>query len=295
MAVDADADVGAALLRAVESVGPFHRPYRVHLTPPAGSEVVPVRQMFEPAPLRRFAARAVADWSDRPLDEDPRAAVSRLIRRYLGSLTTAVLAPLAHGIGVDVSPERVGAIVRNDIPQGIVLRVDEVLTSEERRASWPVAAREVGPLERLREETLTRYFRHLQWSFEQVVASIRVSPQLLWSTAAEQIDLIYDNAADGPAADVFARAESDREVMLFGERLPGIDGPNPVRDLLFWEIAEGPEAGHRIQVRRVCCANFVVPGRTQGYCRNCEIITPQRRIDMWTEWRAMVRSQGGMR
>jgi hypothetical protein len=45
----------------------------------------------------------------------------------------------------------------------------------------------------------------------------------------------------------------------------------------------------------VCCANFVVPGRSQGYCRNCDIITPQRRIEMWNEWRDAVRAQGGMR
>ena len=285
----------SALQRAVESVGPYQRPYPMYFEEQPGLEVVPVVELMRAPVLRGYAARAVKEWSDRPLDEDPRAAVSRLVRRYLGSLTTAVLAPLAHGMAIDVSPERVGAIVQKDLPQGIVLRVDEVLLSSERPATWAVDGRDVGSLARLRETALASYFRHLAWQFGEVVAAIKVSPQLLWSTAAEQVDLLYDNAADGPAADVFARAEADREFMLFGDGVPGIDGPNPLQGHLYWEVAEGPEAGHRIQVRRVCCANFVVAGRTQGYCRNCDIITPQRRIEMWNEWRESVRAQGGMR
>jgi ferric iron reductase protein FhuF len=289
------ADVATALAEAVASIGPFGRPYPLFVSPPNGYEVMPVTELLRPEPLRRYAARAVAEWSHHANDEDARAAVSRLMRRYLGSVTTAVLASLAHGLGIDVSPERVGMIVQNDLPQGIVLRVDEVLVTRERPATWNAQGREVSTLEQLREEVLSKYFAHLAWSFSEVIASIKVSPQLLWSTAAEQIDGVYENAADGPAAPVFARAESDRERMLFADRLPGIAAVNPLRDLLFWERAEGPEAGHRIQVRRVCCANFVVPGRAQRYCRNCDIITPQRRIEMWNEWRASVRAQGGMR
>ncbi len=128
-----------------------------------------------------------------------------------------------------------------------------------------------------------------------MIASIKVSPQLLWSTAAEQIDDLYEHAIDGPAATVFSRAEPDRARMLFADDLPGIAAGNPLTDLLFWETSAGPEPGHRIQARRVCCANFVIPGRTQGYCRNCGIITPARRLEMWNEWRATVRAQGGMR
>ena len=292
----AGADVASVLADAVASVGPFGRPYPLHLSPPPGSEVLAVTELLQPDTLRRYAARAVAEWSDRPQDEDSRAAVSRLMRRYLGSLTTAILAPLAHGMGVDASPDRVGMIVQHDLPQGVVLRVDDVLVCSDRPATWNVAGREIPTLRELREVVLAAFFAHLEWSFGQVIASIKVAPQLLWSTAAEQIDGLYENAADGPAASVFAAAESDREVMLFGDHLPGSSGvPNPLRDLLFWETAKGAEAGHRIQVRRVCCANFVVPGRTQGYCRNCGVITPARRGEMWHEWRASVRAQGGMR
>jgi ferric iron reductase protein FhuF len=291
----ARADVATAVAEAVASVGPFARPYPLYLSPPAGSEVLAVTELLKPEPLRRYAARAVAEWSDHPSEEDSRAAVSRLMRRYLGSLNTAVLAPLAHGLGLDVSPERVAMIVQRDLPQGIVLRVDEVLVCRERPATWDVSGREILTLEQLREAVLGTYFAHLDWAFAEVIASIKVSPQLLWSTAAEQIDDLYAHAIDGPAAPIFARAEPDRARMLFADHLPGIATGNPLSDLLFWESSVAPEAGHRIQVRRVCCANFVIPGRAQGYCRNCAIITPARRIEMWNEWRASVRAEGGMR
>ena len=76
--------------------------------------------------------------------------------------------------------------------------------------------------------------------------------------------------------------------MIDGDRIPGVDGPNPMRGLLYWEPAS--EIGHTNQVRRVCCANFVVPGRTQGYCRNCDLITPADRLRMYDEWHASVKS-----
>src|SRR4029077_7522551 len=101
-----------------------------------------------------YAARAVKEWSDHPLDEDPRAAVSRLVRRYAGSLTTAALVPLAHGVGLDVSPERVGLVMHNDLPQGTLLRVDEVLVCADRPTTWPVHGRDVGTLDQLRVRVL---------------------------------------------------------------------------------------------------------------------------------------------
>jgi ferric iron reductase protein FhuF len=287
------AALAAALREAAESVGPYQRAYPVFVETPPHMEAVALRDLVEPDQLRAYAARAVSDWSDHPADEDPRAAVSRFARRYLGSLITGVLAPLAHGIGIEAPPERVKAIVQNDLPQGIVLDVDGALLCRERPASWPVDGRELDSLDEVRDRVFGVLVAHLDWLFTRIVATIKVSPQLLWTTAAEQIDLIYDNAADGAAPAVFARAASDRERLLFAESVAGIDGPNPLRDLLYWEVAtKGPEAGHRLTVRRMCCANYVVPGRTQGYCRNCDILTAAGRVEMWNEWRASVRAQG---
>jgi ferric iron reductase protein FhuF len=240
-----------------------------------------------PGPMRDLAARALKEWTDTPLDQDPRAAVSRMMRRYAGALVTAALAPLAHGMGLDASPDRVRVIIRNDLPRGIVLAVDEVLVCPERPARWTVAGRDVGSLGRMREDVFARLFGHFAWAFERVIANIRVSPQLLWSTVAEQVDLLWENAMDGRDAEVFARAVEDRDLALAGETLPGVPGANPMRDLLFWEPSNEP--GHRVEVRRVCCANFVVPGRPDVYCRNCGLITPAERLAKWSDWRASVK------
>src|SRR5207248_811421 len=143
-----------ALDDAIDGMRPFARPYPTYLERPEGVETISAAELVRREPLRRYAARAVKEWSDRPWDEDPRAAVSRLVRRYLGSLTSAALVPLAHGIGLDLSPERVEIVMQNDLPQGTVVRVDEVLLSRGRPATWPIAGRDVGTLARLRELVL---------------------------------------------------------------------------------------------------------------------------------------------
>lgn len=289
--IAADQALQAALDRAVGSVGPLARPYPIHLVQPPDAESIAVVDLMQPETLRHYAARAVKEWSDHPLDEDPRAAVSRLVRRYLGSVVTAALVPLVHGIGLDLSPERVRVIMQSDLPQGTVLDVGEVLVSAERPATWPVRGTEITSVAQLRQRVFTPLLRHLSWTFAAVIANIKVSPQLLWSTAAEQVDLVFEYPIDGPDPEAFARARADREELLFARELPGIAGPNPMRDLLYWEPAS--DGIHQIQVRRVCCANFVVPGRTQGYCRNCDLITGERRLAMWDEYRGASLKRGG--
>jgi ferric iron reductase protein FhuF len=289
--IAADQALQAALDRAVESVGPLARPYPIYLAEPPDAESIAAVDLMQSDTLRHYAARAVKEWSDRPLDEDPRAAVSRLIRRYLGSVLTAALVPLVHGIGLDLSPERVRVIMQSDLPQGTVVDAREVLICAERPATWPVHGTDVTSIAEMRERVFAPLLAHLSWAFAAVIASIKVSPQLLWSTAAEQVDPVFEYSIEGPDPQAFARAKADREQLLFASELPGIAGPNPMRDLLYWEPASDPI--HQIQVRRVCCANFVVPGRTQGYCRNCDLITEERRLVMWDEYRGASLKHGG--
>ena len=289
--IAADQGLQAALDRAVESVGPLARPYPIYVAEPPGAESIAAVDLMESVTLRRYAARAVKEWSDRPLDEDPRAAVSRLIRRYLGSVITAALVPLVHGVGLELAPERVRVIMQSDLPQGTVIDAREVLVSAERPATWPVRGTEVASVAQLRDRVIAALLGHISWSFAAIIANIKVSPNLLWSTAAEQVDLLWEYSIDGPTPAAFAAASADREQLLFANTVPGIAGPNPMRDLLYWEPAG--DRVHQIQVRRVCCANFVVPGRTQGYCRNCDLITEERRLVMWDEYRGASLKRGG--
>ena len=287
--IAAKAPLQAALAEAVDGMGPLARPYPIYLAAPAGAETIAAKELMRGETLRGYAARAVKEWSDHPLDEDPRAAVSRLIRRYLGSVVTAALVPLAHGIGLEVAPERVRIIMQSDLPQGTVLDLADVFICAERPAAWPVSGTDLATVERLRERVFATLVAHMSWAFDEVIANIKVSPHLLWSTAAEQIDLVFEYAIEGRYPGVFARARADREQLLFADSLPTIAGPNPLRDQLYWEPAG--DGLHQIQVRRVCCANFVVPGRTQGYCRNCDLISAERRLHMWDEYRGAARAR----
>jgi hypothetical protein len=286
-------DLADALARACAKLGRFGASYPVHLTAPAGAELVPATALLEPATMREYAARALKEWSDHPLDEDPRAAVSRLMRRYCGALAAAALIPLANGVGLDVSPERVTFIIRLDMPGGTVLDVGpEVLVTRERPTTWPVSGNDVGTVTALRDRTLEIFFRHLAATFEAVLAQVKVAPNLLWSTAAEQIDGLYENAVDGHPGEAYAPFAQDRERMLFADTIPGIPGTNPLRGLLYWETVDAPDFPRPLQVRPICCANFVVPGRPNVYCRTCGLITQEQRITMWRDWRESVRKQG---
>ena len=139
-------DLERTLRDCARGVGPLARAYEIHIDAPADLEAIPAVELMRPGPLREIAGRAVKEWSDHPLDEDPRAAVSRVVRRYLGALTTAVIPPLANGIGIEAPPERVRIVMRNDLPHGVVLDVNEVLLSSERPATRRVDGRDVGSL-----------------------------------------------------------------------------------------------------------------------------------------------------
>jgi hypothetical protein len=195
--IAADQALQAALDRAVESVGPLARPYPIYLTQPPDAESIAAVDLMERETLRRYAARAVKEWSGHPLDEDPRAAVSRLIRRYLGSVITAALVPLVHGVGLELAPERVRVIMQSDLPQGTVIDAGEILLTAERPATWPVRGTEVASIAELRDRVFAALLGHISWSFAAITASIKVSPNLLWSTAAEQIDLLWSTPSKG--------------------------------------------------------------------------------------------------
>ena len=77
-------------------------------------------------------------------------------------------------------------------------------------------------------------------------------------------------------------SDADRELMLFGDTLPGIEGKNPMKDLLAWDdFSDDPRFPRPRQVRTVCCANYVVPGRNPRYCRTCGLVSQEQRREYW--------------
>jgi ferric iron reductase protein FhuF len=132
--------------------------------------------------------------------------------------------------------------------------------------------------------------RNLAPAFDSVLRFVQLNPRVLWTTAAEQIELMYENAFEGLSESEFAPFDADRRLLLFEERLPGRTGPNPLRDLLEWEYAHDPQLPRPLQVRRTCCVCYVIPGRN-AYCRTCGLISAEQRLALWRAWKASIATQ----
>jgi len=286
------ADLQLAIDEAVGRFGPFGAAYPIFLAPPAGREVVPAQELLSAARLPDFFNRAILEWTARPQDEDVRAAASRFARRYCGSVAAAALIPLAHGVAVDVQLDRLAFVIRTEMPMGVVLSMDSdaVAVSGDRPTRWPLGGQDRGSAWVLRDQALTSLVRdNLAPAFERILATAHVSMKLLWSTAAEQIDMLYENGVDDPDQARQAAQAEDRDAILFGPRLPGHPGPNPMLDLLTWESVDDPDFPRPLQVRRICCINYVVPGR-QAYCRTCGLLRADERLALWRSWKASAAS-----
>jgi ferric iron reductase protein FhuF len=284
--------LGEAIASSVAPLGRFGASYPVYLEPPAGHEIVRAEDILASANLRTFCERAITAWTQHPEEEDVRAAASRFMRRYCGSVVTAALVPLAHGVALDVSLPRMSFLIRTEMPMGVVLDLDgaELFTCRDRPTTWPIRARELASTTELREQAIGSLLgNNLVPAFDAVLGYVQLNPKVLWSTAAEQIDLMYENAFAGLGERAFVPFGEDRTAILFGDRVAGVPGPgsNPMRDLLEWEDAHDPEFPRPLQVRRTCCVCYVIPGRN-AYCRTCGLISADERLAMWRSWKASI-------
>jgi Ferric iron reductase FhuF-like transporter len=288
VAVSADAaSLEGALRAALAKFGRIGASYPLYIKAPLGIEVVPQPELLDFANLSSYFERSINEWTDHPEDEDGRAAASRFMRRLCGSVAAAALVPLANGVAFDVSIERVSLIIRNDMTLGTVLDLDgaEIFTSSDRPTTWPVNACRVFSTTELRERALRNLFAdNLVPSFERVLQAVRVSPRLLWTTAAESIELLYEYGRPYFDEESWRPLEEDRLVLHFGASLPGVEGPNPMLGLLDWERFDDPLLPDQYQVRKICCVNYVIPGRKPSYCRTCGIISAEQRKELWRRY-----------
>ena len=278
----------AAIYESHQKLGRLGASYAVWLEPPAAWEVIPALELLTTKHMTNFFERAILEWTDHPEDEDIRAAASRFMRRYLLSVAAPTYLALANGVAWGLTLDRISIVMRPDLPLGAVIDIRglEAVTTPERPTRWPVHGKAVATLDELRDRALRPLFgdAHVR-SFERVLGHVHVSPRLLWSTAAENVDYYYDNALAITSGDERGIWAADRERLLFGETLPGIEGENPMRDLLGWDdFRDDPLFPRLLQVRTVCCVNYIVPGRNPRYCRTCGLLTPEERHDLWRRY-----------
>ena len=96
-----------------------------------------------------------------------------------------------------------------------------------------------------------------------------------------------------------------RRRMLEGGALwEGVNGDEVDAELLVEELIDGhfreavwetiPGFKRPRQVRKICCINYVIPGRPEPYCRSCGIITRDERLMIWGRYAATPQAQGDL-
>lgn len=288
------------LLGEMASLGPAGERRFVDVATP-GTGFVPVTRLLEPPHLSELIRRAGgldrdnADGAAIP-DMDATIAVSRFARQYCGAVSAAASVGLAHGIGIDMSPERCRVALTNiELPvtrRRFVATVDltgaEVLRCAQRPTSLPVTGPVVPTIDELREYVWSRLFgAHYAELFRRVrEVAPTVSPALLWTSAAEYVGAISDAAQEHLSAIAAAPYVADRRALLDGETLPGVGGPNPLRGRLVWDSA-GPEWPRAVQTRQLCCLNYLLAERDGMLCQNCPHLPPADRAALAKERRDM--------
>lgn len=278
----------SAIYESHQKLGRLGASYPIFLDAPAAWEVIPALELLTTEHMTGFFERAILEWTDHPEEEDLRAAASRFMRRYVLSVAAPTYVALANGVAWDLTLDRISIVMRPDLPLGAVidLRGLTTYTTPERPTAWPIDGTAVATLDELRDRALRPLFGdvHVR-SFDRVLEHVHVSPKLLWSTAAENVDYFYDNALGLTDGDERDRYAADREWILFADRLPGIDGDSPIRGLLGWDdFRDDPLFPRLLQVRTMCCVNYVVPGRNPPYCRTCGLLTPTQRRELWRRY-----------
>jgi ferric iron reductase protein FhuF len=171
-----------------------------------------------------------------------------------------------------------------------------VYVSAARPTTWPIKAVSVPSVEELRSRALESLFRdHLVPAFERVHSAIGVSEKLIWTTAAESIEYMYEHARPYFDDAGWAPLDEDRAPIHFADTVPGIQGANPMKGLLEWEDFGDPEVPGPLQLRRVCCINYVIPGRKPQYCRTCGLLSASERHRLWRQYVAQHREETSCR
>jgi ferric iron reductase protein FhuF len=275
-----------ALARELDRLGRSTRGRFVLAADPS-DRLVPATRFLDPGYLRQAIAETVPQLRDGAAgrgdgaEADLRIAVSRFSRRYVAPLSAVALVGLAYGVALDISPARCTVVVRPSGQYGLLLdpRDGEAVRCLRRPTGWPVRGAAVETVEELRELVWRRlYGDHLAPVYTRALEIANVSPRLVWSSAAEWAGIVSDGAEEYLGASAARPFVADREALLGAETLPGVVGPNPLRDKLTWVPVAGDGYPRAVQTRRHCCLTFVLEDRLAELCENCPYLPLEDRV-----------------
>lgn len=163
--------------------------------------------------------------------------------------------------------------LRRQIPD---MAAENVLVRLE--AGTPRAIRFVNPTPHAPEDVRAWAWRrlfgeHLAPVFDTLEQAAGISRGILWNSVGNYCVWFFDELAKDATA---LHAQEDRAALLEAVELPGVTGPNPLRDPVRYECLDEPGLPPRVQVRRTCCLKDRIPGKPP--CYSCPRISRDERI-----------------
>jgi hypothetical protein len=273
------ADLADMLTRQLDHFGPAVRGRFVPATATLDHEVQPVSAYLDRAHLETQMPRTIPEADQAGVDR--RVMGSRFVREHALGVVPPVLVGLAMGIGIDASAARARSVWQNwhlrgssaFAPHSLSVETDAFALCAECHSSPLGDVAKVPTHEALRTQVWRQLFaEHLAPLVETVLGMVKLSPRVLWASAAEAAGRVATLAAERLSRDAARPFVEEVDALLAAERLPGISGPNPLRGLLRWKHIDRSDFPHGLMLRSVCCMCFTLPDRRgQVYCGSCPL------------------------
>jgi ferric iron reductase protein FhuF len=191
-------------------------------------------------------------------------------KNYNHALIPAVLpAMTALGVGLDVSLENVSLVLKDKIPQSVMLNyLQESVLYLPRWSKPPVSSLQtVGELSELYRVVLRSLFEHLNTAIAQINQLTRLPKSVMWGNTGNVCDYLYEELANCPGAAI--AAQIDRAMLFEQSANPAGAGRNPLYQTVICKTAEYADGSAPITLRRTCCLLFRMPN--SHYCGNCPL------------------------
>jgi ferric iron reductase protein FhuF len=213
--------------------------------------------------------------------DDPRADASHWLRYYCAAVATLPFMALAAGIPIDASIYRCAIEIEDGHPM-------RLLTPLAKPTAEALELMGTHDREAIRAVTYGGLIeRHMKPLIDRVVKVVKLDPRVLWSTVGEVLDIVTETAARRVDAAIARSAREERDFVVSAEHLPGVDGPNPLRGTVTYELPCPDIYPHPTPLRPMCCIVFHIR-RPEVKCRTCPLATPEERAVMWRDRAALV-------
>ncbi|TVQ12821.1 MAG: siderophore-iron reductase FhuF [Leptolyngbya sp. DLM2.Bin27] len=215
-----------------------------------------------PHDLERFAAaRGIPDLA---------IAASLWNKNYNNALLPAILpAMTALGVGLDASLEHVSLVLKDNIPQAVVLHhLNKSVLYLPRWSGTPAPSiQAMAELSELYQFVFGSLFQHLRSAIAQINQFTRLPRSVMWGNTGNACNNLYSELANCPGAAI--AASTDRAIVFDRPESPAGTGRNPLCQTVVYKAVKKSGSSPSVPLRRTCCLLFRMPN--SHYCDNCPI------------------------